>query len=208
MEMSLARALLELKTLDKRIEKAISEHRVYDLKQKKMGNKALISHLTLDDFEKEAMASSKSISDLIHYRRTLKSAVSFTNATTMVKFMGQEMSICDVIDYKKISDYNKTLLNKLKEQRAACERQVEFNRSHLDNQIQQMLLQNYGKDKKANADDYEAISKPLIEANETLLVDPLKSFHTINRLTKEIDEFEKEVDITLSEINARTMIKL
>jgi hypothetical protein len=66
-----------------------------------------------------------------------------------------------------------------------------------------------GKDNvKAGKDDVEAIRKPYIEANEFHLFDPLKVEETVEKLEKEVSEFEAEVDAVLSEANAVTFIEI
>ena len=64
------------------------------------------------------------------------------------------------------------------------------------------------KDRKASSEEYEAISKPILEANEITLIDPIGINELIESLEKELLNFKANVDIVLSEINSRTLIEI
>lgn len=57
-------------------------------------------------------------------------------------------------------------------------------------------------------EDYDKIAKPFKESNWPKLIDPLNTIELIPTLEAEIDEFESQVDMALSEINVRTEIEI
>jgi hypothetical protein len=97
-EISITRALAELKLLDSRITKKISECEFVFFTSKKykstMNSDALVSG---------SKASYQSVMDLIERRKNLKSAIIISNALTKVKLNGEEMTV----DFFVIIDYNK-----------------------------------------------------------------------------------------------------
>ncbi|MED1917335.1 hypothetical protein P4V64_18615, partial [Bacillus thuringiensis] len=86
--------------------------------------------------------------------------------------------------------------------------QVESKNEEVQLRLEKLLEANFGKDSKVKDTEMEAISKPFKEQNEAKLVDPLKLKEKMDTLSKEIDEFECEVDFILSESNTITKINL
>ena len=52
------------------------------------------------------------------------------------------------------------------------------------------------------------ISKPILEANELKLVDPIQTEKKIDEMEENIDNFLNEVDFVLSESNAKNNIEI
>ena len=61
---------------------------------------------------------------------------------------------------------------------------------------------------KINDCDAVAITGRFIETNESHLVDPLEVVDLMNDLQDEVEGFETEIDATLSEANAITVIEV
>lgn len=207
-KVSITRALKELKTLDARISSAISGLNVLDVTQQKYNGKTLKNNSTVDKFTAEVRAKNEALQALIARRSALKSALVLSNATTKVKVGSREMTVAEAIDQKSFLAYKKTLLNSLRTQKAQFDREIEQSRANLDRQVDVFMQQNLGKDRKADASDFEQIAKPFIAANELTLVDPIGVAAVIKTLDEEVLTFEADIDIALSESNSRTEISL
>jgi len=71
------------------------------------------------------------------------------------------------------------------------------------------MIGKQGDDKvKPTDDDVKAIVDPFVKRNQFHLVDPLVAEALIEKLKKEVEDFEMEVDACLSEINATTFIEV
>jgi hypothetical protein len=114
MEMSITRALVELKNLDSRINRAINSG-IYIAGAKK-SSKKINNIFTREDFDKRAKADYQSAIDLIKRRKMIKSKVVESNAKTMVKINNVEMSVADAIERKDSIDYERALLSEMEKQ--------------------------------------------------------------------------------------------
>ena len=206
-KMTVTRALAELKLLGSRIEKEIGAANFVAIYQNRAdvivpfgGTKA--------EFEKSAKAAHQRITDLIARHRRIKSAVLTSNARTSVKIGKSEYSVTEAIARKNSIEHEKMLLEKMKAQHGKCAADMENHRVNLDSRVEALLKQNLGVDKKADAGTWDAIAKPFIEQNETRMADPIGIRDKIDALDRDIDEFLKDVDFTLSESNARTEIEI
>ena len=206
--LTITRVLRELKTLDSRIEKGISNLKTLDVRQNKYKGKALDSNQTQEEFEKKAKADYMSVTDLMERRSKFKSALMRANATTKAKIGDKELTIAEVLELKNSLPYKQQLYRRLKHDFSQYQDKVQKARQALDGQVEKLVEQNTGKDRKADAEDYKKIAGPFIDANEIHLVDPLKLEDKINALDEEIELITADVDIVLSEVNARTEINI
>lgn len=205
-KMTIHRALAELKLIDAKIGKQISTMSPVGIKQK---DKLVDGFSTEEDFKTQAQAKFDSVTALITRKVALKSAVVKANGETMVKVAGVEMSIADAITMKSTVAFKKALVGKLKQTHDTRLGQLFTNNDQVNANVQRILEATFGKENvKATKEDMEAVRKPYIEANEFLLVDPIKVLDKVEALEKEIGDFEMEVDATLSEINAITFIEI
>lgn len=207
-QMTVTRALAELKLLQSRIDKGVTGFTGIDVFQKRSEKRAVKTNMPKDEFEKKALSSWESVNDLIKRRAAIKTALLRSNAETKVKIGGVEFSVIEAIERKNSIEFEKSLLRKMKANHTAIMTSVEQARARLDDQVEKMILQNLGTDKKTDKEDFERIAKPFIEANEYNLIDPLKLGDKIDALDESIDNFETEVDFVLSESNAKTNIEL
>lgn len=205
-KISITRALKELKTLDSRIQSAITSLNVLDVTQEKFKGKTLKNNSTVENFTKEVKAKYDSYQDLVKRRNSIKSALVLSNATTKVRVGGREMTVAEAIDQKSLLEYKKNLLRSLKTQKSQFDKELELSRQNMDRQIEVFMQQNLGKDRKTSAEDYNQIAAPFIQANELKLVDPIEVSKVITNLEEEVTTFEADIDIALSESNSKTEI--
>ena len=94
-KMTIHRALAELKTIDSRIEKAISETRF--CRSNKHSNEK-INGKSIDDYIAETKSAYESINDLIRRRNAMKRAVVLSNAITNVTVGDEVMTVAEAIE--------------------------------------------------------------------------------------------------------------
>lgn len=189
---TITRALTELKTLDKRIQRAIQEGVFVSFEGQ--------LHKPHPDVA-DAKSKYQQITDLIERRRKLKSLLTVSNATTKVTICEMEMTVAEAIEMKSSIKHKKTLLSTLKSQYASAVSEVERT-----NEYQRRQLQQRSQDKESGVplDFFTEYMK----INGVQLKDPLNIKHRINELESFITEFESQVDHVLSEKNATTHIEI
>jgi hypothetical protein len=206
-KLTLTRALAEIKLLEKKI-KSASQKSFIGVYQKK-SNKIINSNLTIDDFEKEAIANLQSLKDFLDRKEKIKFAISNANATLTIKVNNKEMTIAQAIGYKvSILPQLKEILEALKPQIVGVTNNVERQRLQLEQDILKMMEQNLGKDRKADRDGFDVIAKPFIEQNELNISDKANIQTYVDQLEKDILDFESNIDFSLAEINAKTEIEI
>lgn len=200
-KMTVTRALAELKTLDRRINKAIADSEVIKVRRKE-------DKWDVQEFCRTAQGQYQSAVDLINRRNALKSKVLDSNAVTRVKIGEYTYTIAEIIDRKQSLQYKKTLLLKLRNSRTSCQNLYEAKTDELRRKLDHLLEVNFGKDGKSNAETVPSITKSFWESNKVEQVDPVNISARIKELEDEITEFEKEADLVLSEANARTYFEV
>lgn len=208
MEISITRALNTLKLLDSKINKQTGQVQFVETKKSKE-TKVRNGMMTVEEFTASVKADFQSVKDLIEQRKKLKSAIVKSNAETMVRIAEVEYSVADAIERKASIEYEKTLLGKLKQNFALATNKIESYNEKLECDIQRMVDNFVGKDSKDNKDVVETAQKMADNKRDNekmVFVDPLEIRTLIDKMETEIMEFESEVDLALSEQNARTMI--
>lgn len=203
---TITRALVELKILDKRIYSEIQDGHFITYKSKKLRN----SNINPEAFSSTAKSQFQSINDLITRRNKIKSAIIMSNARTIVKLGNLEMTVAELIERKSILEYKKMLVESLRLQKTNTLSQVDKNNQIVDNELQTLLSTSFGKatNGKINVDDLENISKTYRDNNESIIIDPLGVDARIKELDDEIELLEKEANFILSESNAITKIQI
>lgn|SRR6478609_3544856 len=199
-KITVTRALAELKTLEKRITKSISECEVVKVRRKE-------DKWDVQEFNRQAQGNFQSAMDLLRRRDELKSRVLRSNAVTQVRIGKEVLTVAEVIDRKQAIKHKKCLLDKLRSQRQSCQSTYELRTEELRRKLDHLLEVNFGKEGKSNPDNVSAITKTYYDTNKVELVDPVNITAKIKELEEEITEFDKEADLVLSESNARTYIE-
>lgn len=203
-KVTIHRGLSELKLLNAKITKKIQSIDSVNFYQK---GKLVGGVIELEKFKSDAKSKFESASDLIFLKGKIKSAIVEANAKTKLKIAGVTMTIADAINAKEAIEYKRALLTLLKDQRTRALGVFNKNNEKVRADLQTLLEKMFGKEGvKAGSADFEAVSRPFLDANEFHLADPL-GVEVIENLEKEIDDFEADVDAALSEINATTFIE-
>ncbi len=203
--MTIHRALSELKLIDAKIEKQINEIYPSGILQK---DKLVNGYVQETEFEKAAKSKYDSVNDLIDRKNQIKSAIVAANGITQVKVAEKQMTIADAINFKAVIKFKKKLIETLKQRHKQVIGELNKRNENVNQNVQRILEATFGKENvKVGKEDVESVRKPYLEANEFHLFDPLKVDETVEKLEKEVSEFEAEVDAVLSEINAITLIE-
>ena len=202
-QITITRALSELKLLDARINKKTEESDFVFLVSRK--NK---SNMNQESMTANAKASYQSITDLIKRRQVIKSAIILSNATTIVKLKDMTMTVAEVIECKQLVDFYKNLLQKLKNNRESVLSQVERTNSQVETDLQHLLEISFGKtsNQRTNTDDIENISKTYREQNKSEMLDCVSIDAKIKEVEELVEQYENETNFVLAESNAITKI--
>ncbi len=205
-KISITRALVELKTLEKRIFKTLRNLQPVTVLT---GNKPEAGITGKEDFEKTVKASYQSLTALIERKRKIKSAVVRSNAVTEISVAGERMTVAEAIERKNSIEIDKNIRKDLATKYSEKIRTIEKHNNNIQNQLFRLLEATYSKPEAEIAqEDYDRIAVPFKENNEAQLLDPLDIKNTLLEMEKRIDLFESEVDIALTESNSRTEIEI
>jgi len=204
-EISITKALRELKTLDARITKKVKETTFVTSKK---SNETIRGYRTVEDFEKDVKETVQSINDLVARRKTLKKAIVESNATTTVEIAGVKMTVADAIERKKFIEVEKTLLKKMSIDFAQAQTNLEVKNEQAQLRLDSQLSGMISKDGKTDLTAVEGFKTLFWGTEKTVLIDPINISEVIKRLQVDIETFEQDVDVALSEVNARTNITL
>ena len=207
-KMTIHKALVELKTLDGRISKAIKDT-TFVVSNPQSSQK--VNGISIADYSASVKSKYQQIQDLIARRNAIKCAVVLSNATTKVVIAGKEYTVAEAIEMKNHGlGFTKELISKIHNDyiRAA----------HTANQSNGDALTNradaYIGSLFANADlrnpsvEIAEARRKYIEAQTLILVDPIQAQSVIEELQSTVDAFLVEVDAALSVSNAITQIEV
>ena len=210
-KMTVHKALSELKTIDDRIIKAMSAV-PYVLAVKHSAEK--INGITVANFKENMKSGYQKVNDLMARRDAMKRAVVLSNATTKVQVGGNEYTVAEAIEMKNHGvEFKKSLLNTMAHAYNAAQNELNRNGDEaLEKKAEQYILSMIAaqpKDSKmtVDSDAMKIMRKTYIENNKYTLIDPLDVANVMEKLEKEINEFETEVDAALSVSNALTVIE-
>ena len=154
-----------------------------------------------EDFIATAKASMQSIEDLDERIITIKNAIAASNAVTMVKIAGKEMTVQEAIIRKQYSELRKQKIEaykaELKRAREEFQEVVDENRSYAER-----LANGESSDSKKFKDAEEFVSNTYAAS----LIDPCDLQNKIERMEQDFEDFVANIDFVLSESNATTKI--
>lgn len=202
--MTVTEGLVELKTLDKRINKA--RENVWVTCGKKKSDE--VQGIKKADIEQAIKANYESILDLMENRAKIKSAIVKSNAETELTVGGERMTVAEAIERKTSIEYDKALLSRMATQYEFAKTQIDTQNHALEGSIEKMTQRLSESDKQNLATEQKALAEAYMKDNEWGFVDPLDISTKIKDLDEQIDNFEANVDTALSLSNAVTMIEV
>ena len=211
-QMTVHKALAELKIIDSRIENAISGG-TYVVANKHSNTK--IHGVTIDEFRTQMKSDFQKVTDLIARRNAIKRAVVASNAVTKVKIGDNEYTVATAIEMKNHGmEFKYTFKKRLEAQYAVAKNELDKNSGDpLEKRAENYVLsviQAQPKDSKM-AVDSEAMKNlraQYIKDNTYDIIDPIGVKDAIEQLDNEISSFITEVDAALSCSNALTVLDI
>lgn len=202
MALTVQAGLVELKLLEKRINKSIAQPVV----QLKQGNDIPRGYSSEEEVIKAITAAHQSTVDLIARRNAIKSAIVTSNATTQVEVAGVKMTVAEAIERKNSIDFEKTMLAHYKNSLAAQIHNIDRLNADVHTRAEQMMQAYLNGDKNKTA-EAQKIYDDFVAARKAELIDPLSIKKVIDELETNIDQFEAQVDLVLSTSNAITVLE-
>lgn len=201
-QISVTRALAQVKSLNDRIQRGHAGQFIAISVGGKINGKA-----SIQEAEQILASNLQSVQALIEQRTALKSAIVRSNATTTVVIASKTMTVAEAIERKSSIILEQQLLQQLKGQHNRALEQTERMNVEVQQRIDALLAQSYGRDAKISEADQQAVAGPYEARHKAALVDPNKVEKVIAGLQEHLDGFLLEVDFALSEVNARTLIE-
>lgn len=150
------------------------------------------------------------IETLHRRRRGIKGAITTSNATQTIQVGDRRMLVSEAIaTQQEMLGYDGLCITALKAQlneaSAAVTKAEEQREVVLDGFIQSLC----GRDStRTRADDVEALTETFMRSHRVELIDPLGIAGKIKALEDQMQRFEEDVDVALSEHNATTYIEV
>lgn len=206
--MTIHKALIELKTLDDRINKAIITSTF--VTTNKHSNKKFLG-VTIEEYCQTMKSNYQKVTDLIQRRNAIKRAVVLSNATTKVTIGGVEYTVAEAIEMKNHGmEYKTKLLDFITREYSKAKREIDQNNGdRLEEKADAYVATLYGNsDMKNLSEEVQKVRTDFITAQTYELLDPIGVEKVLESLDKEINEFMVDVDSALSVSNALTVIEI
>lgn len=207
-KMSVHKALVELKTLEGRIAKAVTDNPF--VVANKHAN-AKISGIPVAEYCENMRSNYQKACDLIARRDAIKRAVVLSNATTKVVIAGKEYTVAEAIEMKNHGiGYLQMVLNQMSSNYRRAQKEADNNNGDmLEMRADEYIKSIYGNTDMKNAtDEMKKVRSDFIAAQTYELPDPIKVKGEMERLEEEINAFTIDVDSALSVSNAVTEIEI
>lgn len=202
-QISITRALAQVKSLNDRIQRGTGAQFIAVSVGGKITGKS-----SIQEAEQILTSNLQSVQGLIAQRTALKSAIVRSNATTTVQIAGQTMTVAEAIERKSSIVLEQALLQQIKTQKNQGTAIVEQKNVEVQQRIDALLAQSYGRDAKISEQDQQAVAGPYEARHKAALVDPNRLDDIITKMQEALDGFLLEVDFALSEVNAKTIIEV
>lgn len=210
--MTVHKALAELKVIDDRINKAITSG-TYVVANKHSNQK--IHGMTIDEFKTQMQADFQKVSDLIARRNAIKRAVVASNAVTKVKVGDTEYTVAEAIEMKNHGmEFKDYFMRAISTQYVRAKNELDLNSGDpLEKRAEQYVLsviQAQPKDSKmaVDSDAMKNLRAQYIKDNQYDIIDPIGVKNVIDGLDTEVSEFLTEIDAALSVSNAITVLDI
>lgn len=212
-KMTLTRALVEAKAIKVKLDRVLNGSYFVSITQGIDANKKIavseLSGKSVEEVTKEIKSTYQSAKDLIKRYNAIKRAIIQTNAATLIKVAGHEMTIAEAIERKNSISLDQRLLTTMRQNYNASVKAVETLENRLNETIDKSISQLYGSERaKITDEQIKIVSDAKKRDFDPALLDPLKLSNEISELTSSIEDFLSEVDFALSEANAKTEIQV
>ena len=206
-QMTVHQALCELKTLNKRIAKAIADTKPVSTKEH---NSQKVDGMTPAEFKSLAQSAHDSAVDLIRRQSAIKAAVNQYNAEKTINVCGTTYTIAQAIwlmHYGMIEE--KDLLARYTDLLTKATNKVErANGEELTKRAEAFTVSACGSKDKVDPKEFMSTLEEYKEKHALELVDPIGIRKIISDMEKRIADFEANVDSAIQVANATTMLNI
>lgn len=205
-QITVTKALTELKKTDKRINK-LAGTTPFILTAE---NSRVPGYKTVEEASSVISSGLQAIEALIANRNELKAKITASNAATKVTIAGVEMTVAEAIERKESISLQEYILERMKQAYSATiNKQVNHNR-RVNQMVEDKINQVMGNVKKVESNDstVKAIREQIESNNKLDIIDPTGLAEKIKELEESIENFRADVDVELSIINATTAIEV
>ena len=207
-EMTVHKALCDIKLLNKKIFKEISEIKIV-VANKSTNNK--VDGQTLEEFKQSIKSDYQSINSDIDRYKALTRAVAQSNAVTKIVVNGSEYTVAEAIAIKnKLIPIKQQLLDRILYVYNKENSLVKEKNERLEYEADEFV-----RDKDLKKEDSKNLAETILKTRNDYyntrkyeLVDPLKVNNITKELKDEIDSFLLDIDSALSVSNANTLITI
>ena len=206
MNISVTRALAEHKLIDKKILSLTGRAKFMTLSKK---DGATVDGNTIEQFGADAQSAYDQLRSLLKQKASIKSAIIMSNAVTEVTIAGKTMKVAEAIERKNSIAFDKQVLETMRSNFVSTKSMYEREKANVESKLDAYLNQLFGASKAtAKAEDIQLLSETYVKNNMSKLIDPIELEKKIVAMEAEINEFDKDVDFSLSESNTRTDIEV
>lgn len=201
-EMSIHRALSELKLTESKYQNAVQRLDVCALKtlKSKIGGR-----YEEDEFNKNQTSLMQKVNDLLNRYIKIKSEIMKSNNTTVANVNGEELTITEVLARKESIRLKVLLHEKLSQNYFTTVNEQQRRNEKIKEEANKISMTALGG-KDAKSEEVDKYVKEYLKNNEFKFIDPIKVETKLSELTEEINVYKGEIDIVLSESNAMTKI--
>lgn len=201
-KISLHRAIAEIKNLEEKLLTPMAVVSVASNKDQMVGS------MTKEKFESESQGNIDLFVANLERLRVLKTARNLANATVKMKVAGEEMTIDEAIVRKATASFMKQFITIVKQQMVHSTNLVAAASAEVEKKIEQQMIAIGGSTKKVSEDEVRTI-RAMVERStgkQLVLGKNVESF--LKDAENKVENFLLEVDFSLSEINAQTLIEV
>lgn len=206
-KMTVHMMLSEMKTIEKRIEKAINAIVPIGVRENASKN---VNGLPIAEFNSCAEAENQRAVDLISRHNAMKAALYKYNTEKTVTINGKEMTIAQALWLMKHGmDQKRNLLAYYEVAYAKAADKIEqANGQALNTAAERAADIACGSKDKADSEEYLKMVEQYKESHRLVYVDPLDLKNRIHNLSEEIEKFDAEVDARIQTANATTEVEI
>ena len=139
---------------------------------------------------------------------TLKSARNKANSLTTVTIGGKQMTIDEALAQKAALVHKQTLIRSLQTQFTNGQRALDASQQQIEARVAQQLASMFTGTRKASDEEVKVIRSSVEGAQKIKLLHAENLKANLEALTKEVADFQTEVDYVLSEANALTVVEV
>lgn len=204
-QITIHRALSQLKTIEGRVSDLLSQQTFVDAYQ---GDGRKIKGIAKEDRIASIQSGYDSVIDLLSLQDRIKSQIALSNATKQVIVAGETMTVAEAISRKHTAALKYTFLEVLQRQFRQAQATVNKGNEKAVEIANKSIVDTFASSEKLSTEEVENYRKAVMKANEFNLLDPLNIERKIKLLQDSLEEFNEEVDAVLSESNATTFIEI